>query len=51
MKRHSEELRRAIYFFAHAPENQHLTLRQLASMVGVSASQVCQVRQDEGLGH
>lgn len=50
MRRHSDELRRAIYFFSNAPENRHLTLRQLAAMLGVSASQVCQIRQDDSLG-
>lgn len=50
MRKHSYTLRRAIHLFATAPENQHLTLRQMAAMLGVSASQICQIRQDDELG-
>lgn len=49
MKKHSLNLKKAIYFFANAPENKHLTLRELAKMLNVSASYVCQLRQDDQL--
>ncbi len=49
MRPYSLSFRKAIYHYAHSPENGTLRLREIAAVFRVSTSYVWVIRQDDGL--